>query len=98
MLGGAAVLVSGPCFDETDNITCVFDGILTEGMFFNELQSLCASPILSRTGALPFRLIVNGTNEFRGDAVFYSSKYDVCINFTGTLCLVVATCHSWICL
>ena len=86
MLGGTAVLVSGPCFDEADNITCVFDGIPTEGMFFNELQSLCAAPILSRTGALPFHLIVNGTNEFRGDAVFYSSKYHACVNFVW-LCL-----------
>ena len=38
MLGGTAVHVSGPCFDEADNITCVFDGIPTDGMFFSERQ------------------------------------------------------------
>ena len=72
MLGGTAVLVSGPCFDEADNITRVFDGIPTDGMFFSERQSLCASPILSHTGRVPFQFIVNGTEQFRGDSIFYS--------------------------
>ena len=31
-LGGAVVQVSGPCLDESDNITCVFDGQETEGV------------------------------------------------------------------
>ena len=63
MLGGTAVLVSGPCFDEADNITCVFDGIPTDGMFFSERQSLCASPILSRTGRDPSSSLLMALNS-----------------------------------
>ena len=74
MLGGEAILVSGPCVDEADNITCVFDDVATMGIFFTEQQSLCVSPILSRTGRLPFQIIVSGINEFRGNSVFYSGK------------------------
>ena len=36
-LGGTVVQISGPCFDESDNITCVFNGQDIEGVFVNTM-------------------------------------------------------------
>ena len=43
------VQVSGHCLDESD-ITCVFDGQETEGVFVNTMVPLCLSPRLRRLG------------------------------------------------
>ena len=40
------VQVSGPCLDDSDNITCVFDGQETEGVFVSTTVALCLSPPL----------------------------------------------------
>jgi len=49
-LGVTVVQVSGPCLDESDNITCVFDGQETEGVFVSTTVALCLSPPLMTTG------------------------------------------------
>ncbi len=75
--GGAAVLVSGPCFQEDDQISCVFDGVAVEGIYVTEDTSLCISPPLPSFGRLPFQLNVtaaNGTFKYQGDSVFFSCK------------------------
>ena len=75
-LGGTVVQVSGPCFFESDNITCVFDGQEIEGVFVNTMVALCLSPPLRTTGGLPFQLVVRsagGSIRSQGTAEFFSS-------------------------
>ena len=76
MLGGSSILVSGPYFtvQEEDQITCVFDNTTVDGIFVNSKQVLCVSPALSRTGRVPFQLLVTGGTEFIGQSVFVSGK------------------------
>lgn len=72
------MLVSGPCFKEDDQISCVFDGIMVEGIYLNKDTSLCISPRLPFTGRFPFRISItttNGTIRFQGDSVFFSCKF-----------------------
>ena len=76
------VQVSGPCFEEDDNITCVFDGEEVEGVFVSTMVVLCLSPPLPDTGMLPFQLVVrnaSGNVRSQGSAEFVSCK---CIVFT----------------
>ena len=79
MLGGTAVLVSGPCLEETDQITCMFGERSVNGLYISEMLSVCVSPTISTTGRVRFQLIVqtNGTStdRYRGESVFYSGKY-----------------------
>ena len=72
------VQVSGPCLDESDNITCVFDGQETEGVFVGTTVALCLSPPLMTTGGLPFQLVVrsaDGSIRSQGTAEFFSCKH-----------------------
>lgn len=75
--GGTPVLVSGPCFEEDERISCIFDGIVVEGIYLNQDTTLCISPQLPSTGRFPFRISIaatNGTIRFQGDSVFFSCK------------------------
>ena len=78
MLGGTAVFVSGPCLEETDEITCVFGDRSVTGIYINQMLSLCVSPTISVTGRVRFQLIVwaNGTStdRYRGESIFYSGE------------------------
>ena len=68
MLGGQTIQVAGPCFNDDDEIICVFDGIEARGIYATKFQALCISPPLSHTGRVPFELIVKdisyGETEF----------------------------------
>ena len=78
VLGGTAVLITGPCLEETDNITCVFDGIEVDGLFVSMMLALCVSPPLTEIGRRPLQLIVhdtvNGTIRSQGATEFISCK------------------------
>ena len=78
MLGGTGVLVSGDRFhlEVQDNISCIFDGISVVGIYVSELQALCISPTLERTGQLEFRLSVRGSITFSGETTFTSCKFE----------------------
>lgn len=73
MAGGTAVVISGLLFRQTDNILCTFDGIRVEGVVLSDLQALCTSPQLHRTGRIPVLLYRNG-HLLQQDGIFYSCK------------------------
>ena len=57
MLGGTAVVVTGPCFSPTDEVICQYsDAEGVTGMYINEEQFMCVSPSLNKIGEVPFRL------------------------------------------
>ncbi len=77
VLGGTAVQVNGPCLEETDSITCVFDGQEVSGVFVTMLIAVCVSPPLSSIGSVPFQLIArssNGEIRAQGEGEFFSCE------------------------
>ena len=76
VLGGSPILVSGPYFtvQEGDTVKCLFDDATVDGIFVSNQQVLCVSPSLSKTGRVPFRLLVTGETEFVGQSVFVSRE------------------------
>ena len=78
MLGGTGVLVSGTqlSFKEDDEISCIFDGINVTGVYVNEQNAFCVSPILLKTGRLLFQIeISRGMNKVIGESKFTSCKH-----------------------
>ena len=60
---------------EEDNVTCVFDGIKTDGFVTKDGLVFCVSPELRRTGRVPFELHIEGDkNSFTGFAKFISGS------------------------
>ena len=76
VLGGTAVLVSGPCLQEDDNIACIFDGEEVEGSYLSEMLAVCITPPFSSIGRVTFQLIVEGSDGIvQGTETFLSGKH-----------------------
>ena len=76
VLGGTPVQLSGPCFEENDNITCYFGDTPIKGTYLDKNRVLCVSPELSEIGRITLQLRVIRANEliFDGQVTFHSSK------------------------
>ena len=66
-------MVSGSEFEvkEDDDILCIFDDVRVKGVYVDKEKALCISPLLSRTGRLPFQILVN---TFSSESIFTSRK------------------------
>ena len=66
---------------EEDSVTCVFGVEETEGFVINEREVLCISPVMSKTGRLPFELQIDGQqSSFTGSGVFIFCKSSYRLN------------------
>lgn len=76
MLGGTALLVSGPCLEVTDQITCVFGETAVTGVYISQMLSLCITPPFNTIGRIRFQLTVRAdgspTIRYQGESIFYS--------------------------
>ena len=73
-LGGTPVTVRGPCFNATDNITCLFGNTSVPGVRVSVTTALCISPMLNTAAtSVDFVLASNGSNV-GSSVVFYLSK------------------------
>ena len=76
-LGGTAVHITGPCFDETDQITCIFDNQPGQtGFYVNNLTVICVSPSFDTIGWKDLTLMVtrDGNLAYATRSRFYASK------------------------
>ena len=76
-IGGTPIIVTADKLEafEEDNVTCVFDGIKTDGFVTKDGLVFCVSPELRRTGRVPFELHIEGDkNSFTGFAKFISGS------------------------
>ena len=72
--GGTGVVVTGPIFISTDNVTCIFDGQEVEGVVLSDDNAaLCTTPRLHRTGRIPV-MIRHNKILLQKQAYFYSGK------------------------
>ena len=81
MLGGTFVILSGPCFDETDAVECDFAGTTTPGVYVSNHSVACITPALNSVGNVEVSLNVitpDGAIRFQGSSTFYSSKSKRC--------------------
>ena len=76
MLGGTALLVSGPCLEVTDQITCEFGETAVTGVYISQMLSLCITPPFNTIGRIRFQLTVRAdgspTIRYQGESIFYS--------------------------
>ena len=72
-MGGTVVLISGPSFNETDEIMCKFNGINEYGGVVSEVYAACTTPWLPTIGRVPFQLYINNKLHEK-DAIFYSGE------------------------
>ena len=69
------MIVSGPCFDESQEYTCLFQARReVRGVYLDERRLLCVSPLLDLIGDVGFMLRVqeNGRTIPQQPVPFYS--------------------------
>ena len=88
MLGGTSVTVTGPCFNESLDYTCIFGtGVFVSrvrGVYLDERRLLCVSPMLTQSGNVGFRLQIHGKEgtevtvplRQQDPIPFYSCRYN----------------------
>ena len=88
MLGGTSVTVTGPCYNESLEYTCIFGtgrfASRVRGVFLDEGRLLCVSPMLTQIGNVGFRLQIHGKEgtevtlpQRKQDPIpFYSCRYN----------------------
>lgn len=85
VLGGTPIRLSGPCYEEDDNITCMFNGKSVVGKYLDRNLALCVSPEFKMIGRITLRLLVIQANRevrYEGQTVFHSGmlySYIVCM-------------------
>ena len=87
VLGGTAVQVFGPCFDEffDHTITCSFDEIEVQAISIDSNSVICISPGLTSLGRINFGLTIDDIDVEFQESTFYSCKYVV----TAHVCMCV---------
>jgi len=84
ILGGTSVIVSGPCFDESQEYTCLFQirrlPREVRGVYLDERRLLCVSPLLQFIGDDGFMLRVRESGGMvteipQQPVPFYSCMY-----------------------
>lgn len=82
MLGGTLVSITGPCFQPSDDISCMFEGSVVQGIFISGVLAACVTPYLERRGWGDLTVTV-GSSEEDGEGLmiryseqtrFYASK------------------------
>ncbi len=59
-LGGTPVIITGPCYKETDNILCVFNNNqLVDGVVINDEEAICISPVMDIIRPVLLELYIN---------------------------------------
>ena len=74
LLGGTAVHISGPCFDQSDVIKCTFDREDVDGIVLNNLTAMCVSPAFKEVkwNEVSVDIISDNVISYSGKGDFYS--------------------------
>lgn len=64
MLGGTIVNVTGPCFNKSQPVRCIFGTIEVQGIFVDHNRAICIQPFLRRQGYINLDVRI-GTDERR---------------------------------
>ena len=71
-------MMSGPCFEQSDSVECIFAGVTTPGVFVSRETVACISPAMEAIGNVDVMLVIRrspgGDILFQGTTSFYSSK------------------------
>ncbi|XP_070554813.1 uncharacterized protein K03H1.5-like [Ptychodera flava] len=78
MLGGQRIYVSGPCFDNTVEISCKFGDNVVKATMESAVVATCTTPIFYEVGRIEFRLSADGGvsfDKYRGIFTVVSEEY-----------------------
>ena len=83
MLGGAAFIVSGPCFDVASaatDLVCRFADLVSPAVVLDATRAKCVLPMTLRTGRVPVALSLDGGANYNHTSMFTLGKVNAATN------------------
>ncbi|CAK9825077.1 Protein mesh [Anthophora retusa] len=64
MLGGTIVNITGPCFNETEKIRCMFESVWVLGTVINRNRAICVQPFVKAQGYIRFAISIGESKTY----------------------------------
>ncbi|XP_026668538.1 protein mesh isoform X2 [Ceratina calcarata] len=64
MLGGTIVNITGPCFNETQKIRCMFESVWVMGTVIDKNRAICVQPFVKAQGYIRFAISVGDNKNY----------------------------------
>ena len=74
MFGGTQVFISGPCFEESSDIVCEFDGFPINGALITDYSAICVAPTFYKVGRIPLTVSLDGGLTFNFEGTYTIRK------------------------
>ncbi len=71
------MIMTGPCFEPSDSVTCRFQDVAVDGMYVSEDQLLCVTPVMKNVGEVEVMLEIKSKNgtERRLQTSFFAGQF-----------------------
>ncbi|XP_015173386.1 PREDICTED: protein mesh isoform X1 [Polistes dominula] len=71
MLGGTVVNITGPCFNETEKIRCLFDTVTVIGHVVDRNRAICVQPFVQAEGYVRLEVAIGNSGKFNWKGKYF---------------------------
>ncbi|XP_076646307.1 sushi domain containing 2 mesh isoform X1 [Halictus rubicundus] len=71
MLGGTIVNITGPCFDKSDKIRCIFETEMVIGTFIDRNRAICVQPFVKAQGYIRFAISIGESKAYNWKGKYF---------------------------
>lgn len=74
MLGGTIVNITGPCFNETEKIRCMFESEWVIGTVVDKNRAICVQPFVKAQGYIRFAISIGDSKTYNWKGKYFIGK------------------------
>ncbi|XP_034194646.2 sushi domain containing 2 mesh isoform X1 [Osmia lignaria lignaria] len=71
MLGGTIVNITGPCFNETEMIRCMFETVVVTGTVIDKNRAICVQPFVRAEGYVRFAISIGDSKTYNWKGKYF---------------------------
>lgn len=80
MLGGTIVNITGPCFNETEMIRCMFETVVVTGTVIDKNRAICVQPFVKAEGYVRFAISIGDSKTYNWKGKYFIGKIETRVN------------------
>ncbi|XP_035724650.1 protein mesh-like isoform X2 [Vespa mandarinia] len=71
MLGGTVVNITGPCFNETEKVRCLFDTVTVIGHVIDRNRAICVQPFVQAEGYVRLEVAIGNSGKYNWKGKYF---------------------------
>lgn len=71
MLGGTVVNITGPCFNETEKVRCLFDTVTVIGHVVDRNRAICVQPFVQAEGYVRLEVAIGNSGKYNWKGKYF---------------------------